>query len=123
MRRTPPRRVSASVPRGGRVAGRHDKDHLVAEERLEDDTTVTRGGADDPKLELPLGHLLDDAVRVRNRECDAQLGVLTLKLAQQNRDDGAAGPGRRAKRKLAAQLTVFARELFEQLSFESEHPL
>src|SRR5947208_5976530 len=66
---------------GEGVAGRNDEDHLVAEEGLEDDTAVTRRGADDPQLELAFRHLLDDAVRVGDRQRNTQLGVCALELA------------------------------------------
>ena len=105
------------------MAGRDDEDHLVAEEGLEDDTAVARRRAHNPELELARGHLLDDAVRVGDRQRDTQLGVLALELAEQHRDDGAAGPGRSAERELAAELAIVAGELFEQLPLEGEHPL
>src|SRR5437773_132275 len=106
---------------GERVAGRDDEDHLVAEEGLEDDTAVARRRAHNPELELARGHLLDDAVRVGDRQRDTQLGVLALELAEQHRNDGAAGPGGSAERELAAQLAIVAGKLFEQLPLEGEH--
>src|SRR6185437_8941347 len=107
------------------MAGRHDQDHLVAEERLEDDTPVTRGGTDDAELEFALGDLLDHAVRVRDRERDAQLRMLALELPEQDWHDRSARPRRGAERQLAAQHSdgVRARDLLEQLVLQSEHPL
>src|SRR5215212_3744930 len=108
---------------GEPMAGRNREDHLVAEERLEDDTAVTRRGAHDPQLELALRHLLDDAIRVRDRQGDAQLGVFALELAEQHRNDRATRSGRGAERQLAAQHTIVAGELVEEVPLEHEHPL
>ena len=75
-------------------AGEHD---LVAEERLEHHSAVTSARAHDAKLELALGDAVDDRLRVGDREPNADLGVLLLELAEQERDDGAARPRRGAE--------------------------
>ena len=54
------------------VPGRDREHDLVAEERLEDDAAVAARGADDAELELALGDLLDDALRVGDRERDVR---------------------------------------------------
>ena len=105
------------------MAGRHDEDHLVAKERLENDPAVARRSADDPELELAFRHLLDHPVRIRDRQGDAQLGVPALELAEQHRDDRATRSGRGAERELTAKHALVACELLEQLPFERKHPL
>src|SRR5262249_30028444 len=108
---------------GEPVPRRNDEDHLVAEKRLEDDAAVPRRRADYPELQLALGALLDDSVRVRDRQGDGKLGVYTLKPPGQDRNDSAAGSRRGAECELAAQRTVFACKLVEQLALHGEHPL
>src|SRR5207253_40966 len=77
------------------VAGRADEDHLVTEERLEGDGTLTLRRADDAELELAAGDHLDDGLRVEDREHDGQLRVAALELTEQKRQDvpGRAGGG------------------------------
>ena len=49
-------------------SGRADEDHLVAEERLVRDGSVPRRRSDDAELELAARDLLDDRLRVRDRQ-------------------------------------------------------
>src|SRR5205823_3376045 len=79
--------------------------------------------ADDPELQLALGDLLDDAVRVRDRQRHRELRMFALELAEQDGHDRASGPRRGAERELAAQRTVLTGKLVEQLPLDREHPL
>ena len=89
-----------------------------------DDPAVPSGGADDAELELAVRHTLDDGLRVRDRERDRDTGVLPLKFAEQDRDDGATWAGGRADLERAAELALLAGlELLEQLTFEGEQAL
>src|SRR5436305_8474588 len=102
---------------------RHDQDHLIAEERLERDPAVARRRADDAELQLAVGDLLDDPVRVRDGELDAQSRMLALELADEERHDGASGPRRGADGQLAAKcpLAAGAGHLAEQMALERYH--
>ena len=75
-----------------RRANEHD---LVAEERLEDDAAVAASRADDAELELSFGDPVDDGLRVGDGQPHADVRMLLLELAEQERDDRPAGPGRR----------------------------
>src|SRR6185503_11473473 len=109
---------------GEAVAGRHGEHDFVAEERLEDDAAVAPGRADDPELELALGHALDDALGVRDGQRDRHAWMLTLELAEQHRHNRAAGSGRRADGERAAgRARLPLVELLDQLLLELQHPL
>ncbi len=73
-----------------RRARQHD---LVPEERLEDDAAVPPSGADDAELERAIGDLVDDRLRVGDREPDAHVRVVPLELAQEDGHNRAARPG------------------------------
>ena len=78
------------------------------------------GEADDAELERPLRHELDDPVRVGDRQRDADVGVGAGELAEQDRDDRAAGPGRGSELEAAGQRLLFG-HLVEQLLLGREH--
>ena len=106
------------------MVGRADEDHLVAEERLVGDGSVSRRGTDDAELELAARDLLDDRLRVRDGEVDGNLGIRLRELAEQDRHDRSARPRRRAERELTAERPVGAScDLVDQLPLECEHPL
>src|SRR5262245_61873217 len=69
------------------MPGLAHEDHLVGEERFEADPAVAAGRADDPELELPRGHPLDDRVRIGHRQRDVHAWILALELAEQERYD------------------------------------
>ena len=108
---------------GERMAGRAREDHLVAEERLERDRAVPAGGADDPELEPPVGDELDHRLRVGHGQLDAELGVVALELAEQQREHDRRRPGGGADLERAAERRIGLGELVEQLLLEREHPL
>ena len=66
-----------------RMPGRAGEDHLVAEERLEDDAAVPPRRADDTELELARRDPVDDRPRVEDPEHDVKLRVERLELAEQ----------------------------------------
>ena len=81
-------------------------------------------GADDAELELPLRDAVDHGLRVRDRERDGDPGVRALELAEEQRDDGAAGAGRGADRERAAQRPAVAGvQLLDELLLELQHAL
>src|SRR5262245_15275555 len=80
--------------------------------------------ADDAELDLALGHPLDDRLRVGDRQRDSHAWVRALELAEEHRDDGAAGACRRADVERAAELAaVGSLELVHELLLELQHPL
>ena len=102
-------------------AGEHD---LVAKERLERNAAMAASRADDPKLELPLGDLVDHRLSVRDRESHANLRMLVLEFAEQQGDDRAAGTGRRAELERAGDRTLVVRsEILEQMLLRGEQAL
>ena len=116
--------VEGDRPIGEAVLRQADEDDLVAEERLIGDRAVAGRGADDTELELAPRDLLDDRLRVRDREVDRDAGIGLGELAEQNRDDGSARPGRGADRELPLQRPFgSAGDLVEELPLEREQPL
>ncbi len=106
------------------MAGRACEHDLVAEERLEDDATVTARGADDAELELALGDVVDDRLRVRNGQPDTNVLMLLDELAQKQRNDCAAGPGGSPELERSGQVTfALAGHLLEQLLLQREQLL
>jgi lipopolysaccharide/colanic/teichoic acid biosynthesis glycosyltransferase len=104
-----------------RRTSEHD---LVAEERLEDDAPMPAAGTDDAELELPLGDLVDDSLRVGDGKADTEVRMLLLELAQQQGHDGSAGAGRGPELEDAGEGTFFVRrELLEQVLLDGEQPL
>ena len=69
---------------------------------------MTPRRADDAELELAARHLLDHGLRVGDREGDREARVPALELAEQERNDRPAGPGRGAELERAVQLTLLA---------------
>ena len=101
--------------------GEHD---LVAVERLEGDAAVPAADADDAELELPPRDLLDDGVRVGDRERDVHLRVELLELGEHDRQHAPSGPGRAADLEPAGELALrLVAELLEQLLLDREQPL
>jgi hypothetical protein len=101
---------------GERVRRRDGEDDLVAEERLEGDAAMAPADADDAELELAVGDLRDDGLGVGHREPHAHVGVTFLELAEDDRHDAAARPGRRAELERTGDGVVVVRlELLEQL--------
>src|SRR5712691_11852945 len=97
---------------------------LVAKERLKDDAAVTPRRTDDAELELAFGDLVNDGLRVRDRESHAHVRMQLAELAQQERDDGAARSGRRPELECAGQSVVgLAGDLLDQLLLECEQLL
>src|SRR5205807_6795265 len=101
-------RLGAQVVERDRLArepmtGRTREHDLVAKERLEDDASVAPCGADDAELELAVGYLVDDRLRIRHGEPNAHLRMLLAELAQDERDDGAAGAGGSAELERSGQ--------------------
>ena len=104
-----------------RRAREHD---LVAEERLEHDTAMPARRADDAELELASRDLLDDPLRVGDRQGDLHGGVPLLELAEEHGEHGSAGPTRRADLEPPAELALrLVAELGEHLLLEREQPL
>src|SRR5207244_8911414 len=102
-------------------AREHD---LVAEERLVGDAAVARRRADDTELELALGDLRDDGLRIRDGQAHAHVGMRLVELAQQDGNDGAAGPGRGAELERPGERSLLAAaDLVEQLLLESQQLL
>ena len=109
---------------GEGVVRRRREDHLVAEERLERHAALAARRADDPELELARGDVLDDGVRVGDRQRHLHTGVLALELAEEQRQDDRGGPGRRAEVERAGELALAdGGDVLEQLILEREHPL
>ena len=119
-------RISSSVtvrPANG-WPGRAGEDHLVVEERLEDDAAVPPPGADDAELELARGDALDDRLRVEDVERDVQLGVALLELAEQVREHDPAGPVDAPMSNVPVELVAaLERDVGEHLLLEREQPL
>src|SRR3954468_24163964 len=109
---------------GEAVAGRTGEYHLVPEERLEGDTTVAAGSADDAELELPVRHLVDERLSVGDGQPHAYVRVLFVELAKEERHDSAAGAGRSPElERPADRALVVGLELFEEMLLEREEPL
>ena len=101
--------------------GEHD---LVAIERLERDAAVPAADADDAELELAPRDLLDDRVRVGDRERDVHLRVELLELGEHDRQDAPARPGRAADLEPPGELAFgVVAELLKDLLLEREQPL
>ena len=83
---------------------------------------VTAREADDAELERAVGDELDDAMRVRNRQRDAQLRVRLRELGEDEGHDGAARPGGRAELE-AARDPLALGQLVEELLLGGEHAL
>src|SRR5205085_2217460 len=81
---------------GEGMSRRAGEDDLVAEERLEHDSALAPGGADDPELELSPADEVDDRLRVVDREADRRRRIRRLELAEERREDRAARPRRGA---------------------------
>ena len=96
---------------------RRDREHeLVPEERLEHDAAMPTRRADGPELELTVGDAIDDRLRVGDGQPHADVGMVLAELAEQERHDGAAGPGRRAELERAAdRRSISAGDIAEQL--------
>ncbi len=92
------------------------------EERLERHTTVPPARTDDAQLELSVGDLVDDGLRVGDGQTDADLGVEALELAQQQRHDRPARPRRGAELQRSRDL-AFLVELLEQVLLRREQAL
>src|SRR5207248_2934366 len=75
---------------GKAMLGRAGKHDLVPEERFEHDSTVTAARADDAELELAVGDAVDERLRVGDGEPNSHIGMLLLKLAKEQRNDGPA---------------------------------
>jgi hypothetical protein len=106
------------------MAGRAGEHDLVAEERLEANAPPSPRGADDAELELPLGHAVDDGLRVVHLERDAHGGVASLELAEELRHDDRRGPGRGAERELSAERSLGpGGDLLDEVLLERKQPL
>ena len=80
--------------------------------------------ADDPELELPVCNLLDHGLSYGDRKPHADVGMSLLELAEEHRDDRAAGPRRRSELERARELALLvAEDVLEQLLLEREQPL
>src|SRR5205823_6610028 len=78
----------------------------------------------DAELELPSSDLVDDRLRVGDRQPYVDVRIRLLELAEQERDDRAARPCRRAHLKRARQgALVAAGDVLEQLVLEREQLL
>jgi lipopolysaccharide/colanic/teichoic acid biosynthesis glycosyltransferase len=106
------------------MAGRHREHDLVAEEGLERDTTVAPSGADDAELELAPGDLVDDRLGVGDGQRDPNARVQLLELAEDEREDRAAGTRRGTDLEPAGQLALgLLAELLEELLLQREQAL
>ena len=47
---------------------------------------VAPEGTHDAELDVPVGDLVDHGLRVPDRECDVQVGMLPLEVAEEQRD-------------------------------------
>src|SRR5207237_8449062 len=80
--------------------------------------------ADDAELELPFRDLSDDGLRIRDGQPHAHVGMRLVELAEQDGNDGAAGPGRGAELERPGERTRFAAaDLVEQLLLEGKQLL
>jgi hypothetical protein len=103
---------------------RAHEDHLVGEERLEADATMTPGGADDPQLELAGRNTLDDGMRVRDREKDPHQRVLTLELAENDGNDDCRRSRRCPQHEVSCEIALArGAHVGDELILEREHPL
>ena len=106
------------------MPGRADEDHLVGEERLEAHAAMAARRADDPELELARRDALDDRVRVRDGQEDADVRVLALELAEHDRNDDRRRPRRRAEHEIAGEVALAGRgHVGDELILEREHAL
>ena len=76
-----------------------------------------------PSSSSSVGDELDDRLGVGDVQRDAQIGVLALELAEQERQDDRRRPCRGADLERPVEPRVGFGELFEQLLFEREHAL
>ena len=106
------------------MAGRAREHDLVAEERLEGHPPMAAGRADDPERELAARHVVDDRLRVGDRERDADARIRSLELAEQQRHHRAARARGGADLERAGELAL-ARvgDLLDQLLLQREHAL
>src|SRR4051812_23872825 len=102
---------------------RYGQDDLVPGERFEFERAVPPRGTDDAQLDRAVGHLLDDRVRVRNGQRDAERGVLALELAKEERHEVPARSRGGADRERSAQVSVLLSELLHEVVLELEHLL
>ena len=115
---------SVTVRLGEPMAGRADEDDLVREERLEANTAMAARRADDAELELARRDALDDRVRVRHRQKDADVRVLALELGEHHRNGDGGRPGRRAEHEIAREVALAGgRHLGDELILERQHAL
>src|SRR5215470_4673211 len=79
---------------------------------------------DDPELKLAPSYLLDDRVRVRDRQRDVHQWMLLLELAEDHGEHAPPGPGGRADLEPPLELALgLLVEACEQLLLEREQPL
>ena len=106
------------------MAARDGEHDLVPEERLEGDAAVAPLRADDAELELAARDLLDDVLRVGDRQRDAHGRVPPLELAEDDRQHRPARPGGGADLEPAGELALrLLAELGEELLLQREQPL
>jgi hypothetical protein len=105
------------------VPGRNGEDDLVLDERLELERAVTPDRADHAELELALGDLLDDGLRVGDGKRHVESQVRALELAQEERNEVRPRPGRGADGEGASQLAVLSARLCEQFLLQPEEAL
>ena len=107
-----------------RWIGRAREHDLVVEEGLEDDAAVATAGADDAELELSVGDPVDDGLRVGDDEPYVDVGMLLLELADEDGDDGAAGPGGGAELERAGDgALVVGGEFLKEVLLGRQQPL
>ena len=106
------------------VTGRAGEDHLVVEERLEDDAAVASRRTDDAELELALGHAFDDGLGVEDRERDVERPVPPLELAEQLSEHDSSRPRRCTDLERPGKVAfALAAHLRHELFLEGEHSL
>jgi lipopolysaccharide/colanic/teichoic acid biosynthesis glycosyltransferase len=105
------------------MLSRTRQDDLVSKERLEHDTTLPPRGTDDTELELAPSDLLDDALRIEDRERYVDFRMSALELAEKQRNDRPTRPSRRTELETPGQHAGVVRQLREQLLLRCQHSL
>ena len=106
------------------MPGRAGENDLVTKEGLKRDAAMTPRRADDSELELTLGDLRDNALRVRDRESDVHVRMLVAELTEEERDNRSAGARRRAELERPGELAATAAgDVVDKLLLERQQPL